>query len=329
MVIFVTGATGLLGNSIVRQLLSQGYAVRALCRQETTRRGLEGLDVQIVDGDLRDSQQLARGIKGCQAAIHSAAMIHIGWSRLAQSRQVNVEGTRRIVEACVAQDVKLLHISTVDTLPAAISLEQPIDETATGGVPKVPCNYVVSKREAEDVVRCAISEQGLRACILHPGFMLGPYDWKPSSGRLLLSVAKAPVALATAGGCSLCDARDVAAGIVQAIDRAADGQHYILAGENLTYRDLWARILQIAGRPRRVYWPYRAMTVAGWMCDALYRCLPLREGDINGASIAMGQLNHYYSSAKAQQELGYNCRPSQQTLEDAWRWLNQHHGRST
>lgn len=322
--IFVTGASGLLGNCVVRELLARDIPVRALWRSGTSRRPIEGLDVQTVQGTLENGDAIMRGVQGCQAVIHCAAMIHLGWTQLDQSRQVNVEGTRRIVEACLVNGAKLIHVSTVDTLPAARSIDEPVDELSESGVPKIPCSYVVSKREAEDVVRCAVDQQQLSAVIVNPGFMLGPYDWKPSSGRVMLGVSRALIPFATRGGCSLCDARDVASAIVNSVDQGQSGQSYILAGKNITYRQLWADILETAGHPRRVFWPYRALTVAGWVFDAVYRLLPIQERSVNGAAIALGQLNNFYSSAKAARELGYRCRPASETLQETWRWLGDH-----
>jgi dihydroflavonol-4-reductase len=206
-------------------------------------------------------------------------------------------------------------------LPAAQSIAAPISEMTSAGIPKTPCTYVISKREAESVVRLAIDQQGLPAVIIHPGFMLGPYDWKPSSGRMMLEVSKAPLAISPAGGCSLCDARDVASGIVNSVERGRLGQAYILAGENLSYRELWTRMLKTAGKQKVVTSPKHLLNFVSKTLDLSMKWLPIPEGDINGAAIAMGQLNHYYDSSKAQRELDYSCRPSSQTLSEAWEWL--------
>ena len=321
--IFVTGGTGLLGNCILRELAARGVPARALCRPATDHAPLADLDLEIVQGDLSDPDLLSRAIRGCRAVIHSAAFIHLGWSRLDQSRAVNVAGTRHVVQACAEQGARLIHISTVDTLPAARCLNQPIDERGQGGLDNPPCNYVISKREAEQVVRQAMSQHRLDAVIIHPGFMLGPYDWKPSSGRMLWHVARAPLAFAPRGGCSVCDARDVASGVVNAVSQGVSGQAYILAGENISYRQLWSRMRQVAGRSPRVFCPHRVLSLVGHLSDAVYRILPLREGDLNGAVIAMGQLNHYYRSDLAVQQLEYRPRPLDQTLADAWQWLQQ------
>ena len=144
--IFVTGGTGLLGNCIVRELLDQGYPIRVLCRSGTSREPFAGLDVEIVEGDLSDKATLDAAIRGTTATVHSAAYIHIGWGNLQRSREVNVAGTERIAKACAQHGSKLMHISTVDTLPAARSLEMPISESdAEGqsrntGVEKTPCS---------------------------------------------------------------------------------------------------------------------------------------------------------------------------------------------
>lgn len=325
--IFVTGGTGLVGNSVIRELLSRGMPVRALCRPGTSKACFEGLDVQIIDGDLSDSKFLCDAIRGCSNVIHCAAMIHVGWTRLDEARKVNVEGTRRIIEACLVNDAKLIYVSTVDTLLTATSVDTPVDEESSHGITNTPCSYVVSKIEAEQWVRESIRDAGLKAVIIQPGFMLGPYDWKPSSGRMMLEVARAPIAFAPAGGCSLCDARDVALGIIAAIDKGRLGHAYILAGENVSYRELWSRMSRTAGREKPVYSPRRVMNAVAKFLDLALSILPLREGDINGAAITMGQLFHCYSSGKAREELGYSNRPSQETLDDAWQWLSKNHVR--
>ncbi len=320
--IFVTGGTGLLGNSIIRELCQRGVPVRALCRSGTDRKPFDGLDVEIVEGDLSDLHILTSAIQGCEAVIHCAAMIHVGWTKLELAREVNVEGTRRITQACKSADCRLVYVTTVDTFQAAVSTDAPLNEASTGGISKTRCNYVISKMEAEQVVEDAIKSEQLNAVIVHPGFMLGPYDWKPSSGRMMVEVTKSPVVFAPPGGCSLCDARDVAAGAVNAIEAARSGEHYILAGENVSYQQLFQRMLQTAGKRKRAFRFGPAIRLVGNVIDLANRCLPIKEGDVNGAAIQMGCQFHCYDSGKAERELGYVRRSSDETLADAWEWLS-------
>lgn len=321
--IFVTGGTGLLGNCIVRELLDRKLPVRALCRSGTDRAPFDGLDVELVTGDLSNEDVLRDAIDGCSAVIHSAAMIHIGWQRLEESRRVNVEGTKQIAALAREAGLRMVHVSTVDTLPAAVSKDSPMDESAEGGLPKTKCSYVVSKSESERVVKDLTVEGGLDSVIVNPGFMLGPNDWKPSSGRMYLEVHKAPIAAAPPGGCSFCDARDVAYAIANCLDRAESGSQFILAGHNLTYQELWTHMLREAGSRKKVFRLGKSIRFAGKFLDAIFRWTPLREGDVNGAAIEMGSLNHYYDSSRARETLGYRNRPIEETLKDAWAFLNR------
>jgi dihydroflavonol-4-reductase len=327
----VTGGTGLLGNCIVRELRHRGFPVRVLCRKNTPTLPFDGLDVEIVHGDLEDRELIDRAVAGTQATIHSAAYIHIGWENLEKSRQVNVGGTETIAKACVRHHSRLIHISTVDTLPAAVDISNPICE-ADGdqpeerrGVDKTPCSYVLSKREAEAVVQRLEQGSDLDAVTIHPGFMLGPFDWKPSSGRMMLEVSKVPLVVAPPGGCSVCDARDVAGGVVMAMEQATAGQHYILAGQNLSYQQLWQQMLDVIGSRKHVFRMGPLAKHFGPVIDLFIKLFPIHEGDVNGASLRMGYLNHFYCSSKAQRDLDYRCRPLEQTLEDAWDWLSKHH----
>lgn len=322
---FVTGGTGLLGNSIVRELCARRLPVRVLCRPGSPRVAFEGLPVEIVEGDVNQPTALDAGITGCTAVFHCAAMIHLGWTQLEESRRVNVEGTRNVVEACLRHGSRLIHVSTVDTLPSARSRSTPIDERGLNGRAKVPCTYVVSKTEAEQVVRDAVDKHQLDAVIVHPGFMLGFYDWKPSSGRMFLQVTQAPVVVGPPGGCSLCDAQEVAKACVNAVERGAAGQHYILAGENLKFRELWRRMLRIAGSRKPVLPLGKRVSWGGVVIDWANRRFSLPERDVNGASICMANLYHFYDSTKAQRELGYNPQLSDTRLAEIWEWLKAHH----
>jgi dihydroflavonol-4-reductase len=317
--LLVTGATGLLGNNLVRELLGRSEAVRVLVRGAGPRPELAGLDVEVVRGDLDDQAVLERAVAGCRAVIHSAAMIHIGYTRLEEARRANVVGTRHLAAACRAAGSRMVHVSTVDTLPAAVAPDRPIDELASG-LAKTLCTYVISKRESEQVVVSAC-EQGLDAVIVHPGFMLGPYDWKPSSGSLLLAVKKAPVVVAPRGTTSVCDARDVARAVANAVTAGRTGERYILAGTNIGYPELCERIVAVMQQSKRVVRMRKVIPALARMVDVWNRVTGARERSFNGAAVAMAHLHHAYDSSKAERELDYRRRPLDETLTDAWAWL--------
>ena len=210
----VTGATGLLGNNIVRQLLAGGQSVRVLSRPTSDPRPLAGLDVERTTGDVCDAASVNSAARGIDVVIHCAGHVHIGWSQKEQHEAVNVGGTRNIAAGALAAGARLVHVSSVNALGLGMLAEPAGEDNPLPGI--TPCHYPVTKRQGDEVVLEAVS-RGLKAAIVHPGFMLGPWDWKPSSGRMLLEVARF-VPLAPVGAHSLCDVRDVAAGAIAAAE---------------------------------------------------------------------------------------------------------------
>jgi dihydroflavonol-4-reductase len=314
----VTGATGLVGNNLVRRLLEEGRSVRALVRDPHNSRALEGLALEKVVGDIRDRESVERAASGVKVVFHAAASLHIGRTNLAFVREVNVNGTRNVAVAARKANAKLIHVSSVDAL-APGNRDSPADEHTPDRC-KVNCTYVVTKREAEQVVRAEI-DLGLHAVIVNPSFMLGPWDWKPSSGRMLLAVARSWAPLAPSGGCSMCDVRDVSEAMIRASESAASGSRYILAGHNLSYLEAWRRFARFTGsRPPLAALGPVVRHVVGFLGDVRAR-LTGNEGDINSASMKMSSQFHYYSSQRAQQDLAYRIRPLEESITAAWDWF--------
>ena len=243
MTTLVTGATGLLGNNVVRLLLDRGESVRALVRESSDPRPLEGLEVETVLGDVCDATSVLRACDGADVVVHSAGFVHVGWSRQDLHRAINVEGARNVAKAASEVGARMIHVSSVDALGIG-SMRKPADEGTPLAKP-VPCVYVITKREAEQVVLEAV-KRGLDGVIVNPGFMLGPWDWKPSSGRMLLEVAKGRALFAPRGRFSVCDVRDVAAGILAAMERAQTGRRYIMAGDSITYLKAWRLFAEVS-----------------------------------------------------------------------------------
>ncbi|MCR9119826.1 MAG: NAD-dependent epimerase/dehydratase family protein [bacterium] len=324
MRVLVTGATGLLGNNVVRQLaeLPEKPTVTVLVRNAADNRPFEGLEVQKVTGDLLDRAALAAACKDQDAVIHSAGYVHIGWRQMETSQAVNVDGAKNVAIAAREAGAKMVHVSSVNALGMGAVDALADEETPLGG--NVPCGYVLTKRESEVVVQEQV-ELGLDASIVNPGFMLGPWDWKPSSGKMFLEVANNFTPIGPHGGISVCDVRDVAAGVLSAMQKGRAGRRYILAGENMYYFDLWKIFAEVSGttppriRPRG---PILAM-IGGFFGDVTTR-ITGREPELNSAATAMSNQFHYYSSQRAIDELGYQTRPVRESAEAAWKWFVEH-----
>ena len=314
----VTGATGFLGNNVVRQLLDAGQHVRVLTRAGGgDSRPLAGLDVEVATGDIRDAAAVSRAVQGMDAIVHSAASVHIGWSQAREQQQINVEGSRNIATAAREHGARLVHVSTVNTLGLGLRDRPGDEENFLPGA--VLCPYVVTKREAEQVVLSEVAK-GLSAAIVNLGFMLGPWDWKPSSGKLVLEAAKFAM-VAPSGACSVCDVRDVAAGVLSAAKSSASGRRFVLGGYQTSYRQIFTEFARLNKRMEPLFTLGPILNWIGAVGGDLKTRFTGRESAVNSASVAMSQQDHCFSSSRAEAELGYRNRPMEETITAAWNWF--------
>jgi dihydroflavonol-4-reductase len=318
--VLVTGATGFLGGHVARQLIQRGQRVRVLLRDRHRPVALEGLQYEIAQGDVRDDVAVARAVDGCRHVYHAAAAI-VFWCAnqraLDDLREINVGGTRTVLRAAEAAGVeRVLHVSTVDAIglppPGSIADEQ--TDFAPG---RIDTPYAETKREAEHVAR----EAAVWTVVVNPGFLVGPFDSKPSSGRLLMPLMTGRVVgYPVRGGNNFVDVRDVATGAIAALERGRRGERYILGGINLSYRDLFDRALSVLERrPLRLPLPCWTVRGAGIVSDAV-GSLTGHEPPLTASMARLACADHFYRSDKAIRELGYTPSPLGQALRDAFAW---------
>jgi len=319
--LLVTGVSGLLGGNIARSLMDRGYRVRALLREGYDRRTTEGLDLDVTTGDVTDANSVSAAMEGVDGVIHSAGYVHFGWSGGETHRRVNTGGTKIVAVAARDCGLRMVHVSTADTMGLGQGRVVIDEESSTGGV--VLCPYVTSKRAAEEAVLAQCGE-GLSAIVVNPAYMLGPWDWKPSSGRMLVTIGKHPPLVCPGGGHSFCDARDVAEATVNALESDIVGRRFLLGGENVEFIDAWRLFAEVAGKrgPRFRLGPMLP-TIGGLLGDGWGK-LAGKEPDLNSAAAQSARKFHWYSSARAEAELGYRRRPLRETVEDAWTWFQNH-----
>ncbi len=318
---FLTGVTGFLGNNLAREILARGDEVLALVRPGSDPTPLSGLPVEQVQGDLNCEDVLAEACQRVDAVIHAAGFVKIGWWGVQQARKTNVDGTRNVARAARLAGAPMVHVSTVNAL-ALGTKDTPADEDTPIRY-STQCPYVVSKR-AGDAVICEEIERGLHASIVYPGFMLGPWDWKPSSGQMLLQVHSQFTPMAPRGGASVCDVRDVAKGILSAIDEADAGERFIMAGENLSYLQLWQLISEVTGGTPPISRTGPVLPFIAGKAGDLWATLRGEEGVVNSAAAEMSGQLHYYCSDHARRRLGYDSRSPAVSIRDAWQWLEEH-----
>lgn len=321
MRILITGATGLLGNNLARLATSRGHDVWTLSRSTSEHPALKGLNTHQISVDLsKNGFESSLEHLNVDVVVHAAALIHIGWRRVEESMQINRDGTQAILDWAARKSIRAIYISTVNVL-ALGNQDAPADEETVGNG-QIECAYVQSKRAAQAV--CDRFIKSAADCYaVYPGFMIGPYDWQLGSARMIQALQRFQP-WAPAGGCSVCDPRDVAETILKMAIVGGKHRHYILAGENLRYFDLWSKIAKnLNTRPPVVAMRRPARVIGSWLANVLNR-FTTNERDFNSAAIAMSQQFHYYRSNRAEQEYGYKPRPVESSLTDSIEWLREH-----
>jgi dihydroflavonol-4-reductase len=203
--------------------------------------------VERVSGDVLDRSAVEQAVTGVDVVVHTAAFMSFRPADAARVLQVNVEGTRQVLRAAADRNIRVLYTSSIATV--GLTAEPvALDETASGPASGGGLPYVESKLAAE-ALALAFAAQGADVAVLNPGILFGPADVHLTSTRSLLAYLRAPLLFYPAGGASLADVRDVAAAYLPALEQARAGQRYILAGLNVSYRDLLGRLARLSGRP--------------------------------------------------------------------------------
>ncbi len=325
MKVFVTGGTGFVGASVVRELLAGGAEVRALARRNSDRRNLEGLKVEVVEGDLDDVDLLARTMADCEWGFHVAAH----YSLLRRDREAiyraNVEGTRHVLQAARAAGIKrLVHTSSV----AAIGVPpegEVADETFQTSVGELVSDYKKSKFLAEQLAREAARE-GLPVVIVNPSTPIGPYDVKPTpTGDIVLRFLQRRMPAYVDTGMNLIHVRDVAIGHIRAAEKGRVGERYILGHRNMTLKEILDTLAAITGLPaptRRL--PHWLPIVVGAVDELFLSRLTGKPPTVAFDSARMAAHPMYYDATRAVTYLGLPQTPIETALQEAVTWFRDH-----
>lgn len=319
--VLVTGGTGFVGSHVVRRLCAEGFTVRVLARPTSPLFLLDSLPVEVVRGDLLDSESLRKAVAGCETVFHVAADYRL-WARDPQELfRNNVEGTKRILAAAREADVsRVVYTSTVGTIgfhangTPATEADFPEPAALVGA-------YKCSKFQAEQVaLRCA--REGFPVVIVNPSAPVGEGDRKPTdTGKIILDFLKRKMPAYMDTGLNLADVRDVAEGHLLALRHGRSGERYILGSENMDFKAILDALARITGIPApRLRIPYRVAWCAGAVNAAISQVTgwPPRV-PLDGVRIARHKM--FVSSAKAERELGYRPSPVAGALERAVQWF--------
>lgn len=320
-IVFVTGASGFVGSAIARLLTESGFAVRALARATSPRGNLTDLTVEVVEGDMREPRDMQRAMRGVRYVFHVAADYRL-WARDPEEIvRNNVVGTRAVMDAASKAGVeRIVYTSSVATLKPG-TLTNPADETRRLTEAQAIGAYKRSKVAAERVVERMVAENGLPAVIVNPSTPIGPRDIKPTpTGRIIVEAASGRVPAFVDTGLNLVHVEDVARGHLLALQQGCVGESYILGGQNVTLRDMLRTIAEICGgRPPRFRLPRAPLFPLAFAAEMGARLLG-KEPFLTRDALRMAGHHMFFSSARAERELGYDARPHRAALEDALAW---------
>lgn len=316
----VTGATGHIGNVLVRKLLERGEKVRALIPPGESRASIQGLEVEAVEGDVLNLDSLFESFRGIRGVFHLAGVISIlpGHNSLVQ--RVNVEGTRNVLHAAKKTGIrKLIYTSSIHAIKRVEG--GVIDET----LPYDPDNpygvYDRSKAQATLEVQQA-AHAGLEAVIACPTGVIGPYDFRGSMmGHVIRSAAEKKPTLYVDGAYDFVDVRDVADGLIAAAEKGKRGESYILSGQRMSVRYLLETVREITGHGFILLKvPFELAKWAAQFASFYYRWTRVSPR-FTPYALEVLRSNSNISHAKATRELGYQPRSLYESIADTVRWF--------
>ncbi|MBF0315493.1 MAG: NAD-dependent epimerase/dehydratase family protein [Oligoflexia bacterium] len=317
--VLVTGATGHLGNNLVRQLLSKGEGVRVLLRKNSNQSALEGLQVEKVYGDVLDYHSLLAVCKGIDCVYHCAALISLLPGEYKKLYATNVRGTENVIAACLEMRVnKLIQVSSVEAYgnanPGGV-----IDESYSFNPKRAMLAYGRTKAVGSLKVLEAVKSRGLHAVLICPVGIVGPYDFRPSSmGQMVIDFAHKSMPCYLGGGFDFVDVRDVAEATIVAAKKAPAGEAYLLTSEHLAILQLMDILQEITGI-RRPYLklPHAVAYLAALAAEKYYqfsKTTPVFTRD----SINILQSHLRVNGEKAKRELSFAPREVRFALKDQY-----------
>jgi len=320
MKVLVTGANGLLGSNVVRELTAEGHHVRIFVRPEANLAGLQGVKCDPFHGDLLNEQDMIAASEGFDVIIHAAANTSQWPTDIKFYEAVNIRGTKNVIAAVKKNNIgKFIHVSTANTFGYGTKLH-PGTEKSEFAFQKLRSGYITSKYIAQQLVLDEYEKHDLPVVVVNPTFMIGPYDAKPSSGKIIKMGLRTKLQVFPPGGKNFIHVRDAAIGVCNAIKYGQPGECYLLANENLTYREFYRKLNLVAGQhPLMVELPgfiIRSAGMAGSLIEKIIR-KPVTLNQVNAKLLVIG---NYYSGQKAAEQMKMPQTPIEEAIREALYW---------
>jgi dihydroflavonol-4-reductase len=317
----VTGATGFIGSSLVRELLKDNKEVRVLVRKNSDTRNIADLEVEKVYGDTRDGEAVQAALKGCDTLYHAAALYSFWMPSSKIFYDVNVEGTKTVLGAALKQGIKKVVYTSSIAAVGTYGADRPANEEVEFNLWGIGDHYTRSKHLAElEVMK--LYKQGLPVVIVNPSMVIGIRDIKPTpSGKLIIDAINKKMPGYIEGGINVVDVEDVARGHILAADKGKNGERYILGNENMTVSNFFKLVAEVSKvAPPKMKIPYRAAIMLGYGYQFLSH-FTRKQPVITIGQVRTGSSYAFFDCSKAVRELGFNQTPIKTTMEKAVSWF--------
>lgn len=324
MKVLVTGATGFLGGWMTRRLLDEGFDVRVLVRSKHKLGDLDGLNLDVVPGDITNLESLDRACTDVEGVFHLAGLIAYTKQQRAAMEKVNVEGTLNVLKAVKKNGrARMLHLSSVAAIGAGFKPDQVLTEASTYNIGHLNLGYFETKHAAEKLVLDSTNSGLLDAVVVNPSTIYGPGDAKKGSRGTQLKVARGRFPVYPPGGVNVVHVEDVVDLCIKVFRQGRSGERTIACGENLTIADTFRRIAKLAGaKPPSIPLPRPVIFGLGKVGDFLESIG--EKGPINTENAWTSVLYHWFRCDKAYREFGFRPRPANEALEASVRWSIDH-----
>jgi len=322
---FITGASGFVGSAVLRRLIEERHSVVALVRPSSDRSNLAGLPIEIVIGDLTETDSFAAALVGCDCLFHVAADYRLWVPEPTEMYESNVAGTRNLMLAALRAGVeRVVYTSSVATL-GLNSDGTPADEDTPVSLADMIGHYKRSKFLAEVEVKKLVQEHNLPAIIVNPSTPVGPRDIRPTpSGRVIIDAASGRIPAYVDTGLNLVDVDDVAVGHLLALHRGTIGRRYILGAQNMTLKEFLTQVAIITDQsPPKIRLPRALVLPIAYFAEGWARIAGNNEPLITVDGVKLSKKKMFFSSERAGRELGYRPGPVEKALRDAVTWFQE------
>jgi dihydroflavonol-4-reductase len=315
----VTGASGFLGSHVARQLVARGDDVRVLLRPSSHNRAIGDLSLEYVTGDLRDSESLARALKGVQRVFHVAADYRLWARRSKDIYESNVGGTKNLLAAAEQAGVaQFIYTSTVATI--AVDRPSPPNEATDAGLDEMVGHYKRSKWMAEQEVLKAAKE-GAPIIVAMPTTPVGPWDWKPTpTGKIIVDFLNGKMPGYVDTGLNFVGVEECAAGHLLVAEKGKPGERYLLGGENLTLKQMLDVLAKITGLRAPGWKIPHGLALGVAYASTVFSRMVGKEPQIPVEGVKIARHKMFVDCSRARRELGFKPGPVEAALERAVRW---------